>query len=78
MLPLGLSTGISAAEAVIRMTIYGSRTTELMISNEEMEDVMKIIKSLAESGLLVKVISKTIKNETKRGISSNAIRNISC
>ena len=78
MLPLGLSTGMSAAEAVIRKTIYGSRTTELMISNEEMEDVMKIVKSLAESGLLVKVISKTIKNETKRGISSSAIRNISC
>ena len=69
---------MSAAEAVIRKTIYGSRTTELMISNEEMEDVMKLVKSLAESGLLVKVISKTIKNETKRGISSNPIRNISC
>ena len=44
LLPLGLSTGMSPAEAVIRKTIHRSRTTELMISNEEMEDVMKIIK----------------------------------
>ena len=36
-----------------------------MISNEEMEDVMKMIKSLEESGLLIKGISETIKNEAK-------------
>ena len=39
---------------------------------------MKIVKSLEKSGLLVKGISETIKDETKRGISSNVIRNISC
>ena len=36
-----------------------------MISNEEMEDIMKIVKSLEESGLLIKGISETIKNEAK-------------
>ena len=36
-----------------------------MESNEEMEDIMKIIKLLEESGLLVKGISETIKNQTK-------------
>ena len=37
----------------------------LVISNEEMEDIKKIVKSLQESGLLIKGISKTIKNESK-------------
>ena len=51
------------------------------ITNEEMEDIMEIVKSFEESGLLVKGISETIKNETKqtkRRTSSSAIRNISC
>ena len=36
-----------------------------IISNEEMNDVMKIVKSLEESGLSMKGISETIKNEAK-------------
>ena len=39
-----------------------SRTTVLLLSNEEMEDIMKIVKSLEELGLLIKGISETIKN----------------
>ena len=46
--------------------IYESETAALIISNEEMEDTMKIVKSLDESGLPVKEISETIKNETKK------------
>ena len=38
-------------------------TTTLIISNEEMDDIMEIVKSLEESGLLIKGISETIKNE---------------
>ena len=45
--------------------IHGSGTTALIISNEEMEDIMKIVKSLEELGLLIKGISETIKNEAK-------------
>ena len=56
---------MSAADAVILKKIYGSGTIALIISNEGMEDTMKIVKSLEESGLLVKGISETIKNETK-------------
>ena len=37
----------------------------IIISNEEMEDIMKIIKSLEKSGILIKGISETIKNEAK-------------
>ena len=39
--------------------------TSLKISNEEMNDIMKIVTSLEESGLLTKSVSETIKNEAK-------------
>ena len=65
LIPLGLSAGISVADAAIQKKIYGSGTTALIISNEEFEDIMKIVKSLEESGLLIKGISETVKNEAK-------------
>ena len=37
----------------------------VIISNEEMNDNMKIVKSLEESGLLLKELSETIKSEAK-------------
>ena len=43
-----------------------SRTVEWIISNYKMEDITKIVKSHEESGLLVKGISETIKNDTKK------------
>ena len=57
------------------------RTPALIISNEEMKDIMKIVKSLEESVLLIKGINETIKNEAKEKknwISLNVISNISC
>ena len=42
-----------------------SRTTTLIISNEEIEDIMRIVKSLDEFTSLIKGISVTIKNEQK-------------
>ena len=45
--------------------MFASGVTTLIISNEEMNDIMKIVKSLEESGLLIKGVSQTIKNETK-------------
>ena len=65
LLQLGLSAGMSAANAAIQKKTYGSGTTTLIISNEEMEHIRKIVKSLEESGLLIKGISETIKNEAK-------------
>ena len=64
-MPLGLSTGMSAADAAIQKKIYGSERTVLTISNKEIEDIMKTVKSLEESGLLIKGISETIKYESK-------------
>ena len=62
-------------EAAIQKKIYGPGTTALLISNEEKE-IMKIVKSLEESGLLIKGISKTVGDEAKQKmwISSNVIR----
>ena len=65
MLPLGLSTGMSAADATIQKKIYGSGVTALIISNKEMEDIMRIVISLDKSGLLIKEVSEIIKNEAK-------------
>ena len=45
--------------------MFGSRYTTLIISNDEINNIMKLIKSLEESGLLIKVVSETIKNESK-------------
>ena len=45
--------------------MFGSVTTTLIISIQEMYDIMKIIKSLKESGLLIKIVSETIKNEAE-------------
>ena len=45
--------------------MFGSCMTTLIISNEEMNDIMKIVKSLEVSSLLIKNVSETIQNETK-------------
>ena len=42
-----------------------SKTTTLIISNEEMNDIMKIVEALGSSGVLLKGVTETIKNETK-------------
>ena len=65
MIPLGLSAGMSATDAAIKKKNYGSGAPTLIISSEEKEDLMKIVQSLEESGLLIKGISETIKNEAK-------------
>ena len=65
MLPFGLSAAISATDAAIQKKICGSGTEASIISNEEIEDIMKIVKSLEESGLLIKAINEKIKHETK-------------
>ena len=45
--------------------MFGSGTTTVIISNEEMNDIMKIVKSLVESGLWINDVSESNENETK-------------
>ena len=45
--------------------MLGAGTTTLIISNDEMNDILKIVKSLENSGLLLKGVSETIQHEAK-------------
>ena len=63
--PLGLTAAALATDAAIPKKIFESGITALIISKEEMDDIMKIMKSLEGSGLLIKGINRKIKNEAK-------------
>ena len=63
--PLGITAAASAIDAGIQKKIHGSGTTTLIILNEEMDDIMKIVQALEDSNILLKAVTKTIKNETK-------------
>ena len=60
--PLGITAAASTIDAGIQKKIHGSGTTTLIISNEEMNDIMKIIQALENSNILLKGVTKTIKN----------------
>ena len=63
--PLGISAAMSAIDGSIKKKIFGSGTTTLIISNDEMDDILKIVKSLENSGVLLKGVSETIQHEAK-------------
>ena len=66
LVPLGLTAPASTADAGIHKKVLGSgHNTTLTISNDEMENIFKIVKSLEDSGLLLEGVSETIKNEAK-------------
>ena len=68
---LGLTEAASAADIGIHKKILGSgnnhpSSTTLIISNDEMENIMKIVKSLEDSGLVLKRVTETVQNEVKK------------
>ena len=63
--PLGITAAVSAIDAGIQKKIHGSGTTTLVISNEEINDIIKIVQALEDSTILLKGVTKTIKNKTK-------------
>ena len=65
LIPLGLVTTASATDAAIHKKMFRSGNRTLISWNEEMNDFMKIVKSLRKSGLLMKDVSEKIKNESK-------------
>ena len=66
LIPLGLTAAASVIYAGIHKTILGSgHNTTLIISNNEMEKNLRIVKSLEDSRLLLKGVSETIKDEAK-------------
>ena len=62
--PLGLTAAMSAIDGSIQKKIHGLGV-KLIIEQEDMNDIMKIIEALENSGILLKGISKTIENKTK-------------
>ena len=67
LIPLGLTAAASAADAGIHKKILGSghNSTTLIISNDEMDGILKIVKSLEDSGVLLKGVCETIQHEAK-------------
>ena len=68
LIPLGLTAAAaSAADAGINKKVlgYGPKNTTLIISDDEMFDILKIVKSLEDSGVLLKGVSETIQHEAK-------------
>ena len=56
---------MSAIDGSIKKKMLGSGATTLVISNDEMDDILKIAKSLENSGVLLKGVSETIQHEAK-------------
>ena len=68
LIPIGLTAAASAAGAGIHKKILGSghsNTTTLIISNDEIEDIIKIVKSLEDSNLLLEGVTEPVENEVK-------------
>ena len=61
--PLGLSAAMSAIDGSIKKKMLGSGTTTF--SNDEMDNILKIVKSLENSGVLLKGVSEAIQHEAK-------------
>ena len=63
-MPLGLTAALSAIDGGIQKKMR-SDGIKLVIERENMNDIMKIIEALENSGILLKGVTKTIENETK-------------
>ena len=61
---LGLTAAMSAIDGSIQKKIHGSGV-KLIIEEEDMQDIIKTIKELENSDILLKGVSKTIENEIK-------------
>ena len=78
LIPLGLTAAASAADAGIHKKVLGpghnrpsssashNNTTTLIISNNEIEDIIKIVESLKDSGLLLEGVTETVQNKVKK------------
>ena len=64
---LGITAAGGAIDAEIQKNIYGSGTTTLRVSNEAMDDIIKIVQALEYSKVLLKGI-------TERRIFGNIVR----
>ena len=68
LIRLRLTVAVSTTDSSIQRRVFGSEMTTLLISNKEIDDIMKIVKSLEESGLLIKSVSKTKMKQKKKKV----------
>ena len=68
LIPLGLKAEAPATDAAIQKNIFRPGYTTLIIYNDEMNDIVKIVTLHEESGLVIKVVSESIKSEVKEQI----------
>ena len=66
LVPFGLTVVVSETDAAIKKKIFGSGTIALIFSNEELTQIMKIIKTLEHSGLLIKGVTETVENVVQK------------
>ena len=66
LLSLGLTAAAPEKDATIQKKIYESGMAALIFSNEELNDIFKIVKSLKDPSLLLKGISETTEIEAKK------------
>ena len=73
---LGVTAAASATDAAINKKVLGSGNhTTLIISKYVMQDLLKIVKSLENSGILLDGITETVKNEVKEQKGGFAFKN---
>ena len=63
--PLGITATASAIDAGIQKKIHRSGTTTLIISNKEMNDIIKVVQALKDSNNLLKGVTKQLKLKKK-------------
>ena len=76
---LELTAAVSATDAAIHKKMFGSGVMTLIISNKEINDIMKLVKSPEEHALLIEEVSETIKNEAKEqkgGVIGKSLGNL--
>ena len=80
LIQLGLAAVASATHAAFQKKRFRSAMTTLIISDKDMNDIMKIVKSTDKSGLSITGVSKTIKNEAKeqKGAFCSVLLGILC
>ena len=65
---LGLSAAMSATDAAIQKKMYGSGTKTIKFSSKDLDDMTKIVKALEDSDVLMKGVTRTLKNDIKKEV----------
>ena len=70
LVPLELTATASAIGTAVQKKLFSSGTTTLMFSIKDLSDIMKLIKSLKDSGLFTKKLLTLVKNRIFNDVSS--------